>query len=68
MIVSDYIAKFEAEHRVRFPMDNVLRRRLRNLCREAKENMAGMKAEQKIDVHSFARFYLNNEYSRWRLA
>ncbi|PAV84808.1 hypothetical protein WR25_10080 isoform C [Diploscapter pachys] len=50
MIVSDYIAKFEVEHRVRFPTDNVLRRRLRNLCREAKENMAGMKAEQKIDM------------------
>ena len=51
-IVNDFIRDLENKHNVNFVTDKNHLRKLRNLCREAKENMAGTEAAQSIEVRT----------------
>ena len=52
LIVKDFIAHFEDNHKISFPNDKVMRRRLKNQCREVKENIMGIGSDLPIDVMS----------------
>ncbi|PAV80709.1 hypothetical protein WR25_03315 [Diploscapter pachys] len=50
LIVKDFIAHFEKKHEVSFPDDKVMRRRLKNQCREVKENIMGINSDLSIEM------------------
>ncbi|PAV81230.1 hypothetical protein WR25_21722 [Diploscapter pachys] len=50
LIVKDFIAHFEKKHEVSFPDDKVMRRRLKNQCREVKENIMGIGSDLSIEM------------------
>ncbi|PAV87403.1 hypothetical protein WR25_14209 [Diploscapter pachys] len=50
LIVKDFIAHFKGKHKISFPNDKIIRRRLRNQCREVKQNIMGIGSDLTIDM------------------
>ncbi|PAV62316.1 hypothetical protein WR25_12436 [Diploscapter pachys] len=50
LIVKDFIAHFEDKHKISFPNDKAMRRKLKNQCREVKENIMRIGSDLSIDM------------------